>query len=180
MKRKKLKNQNLRKKCKICKETKEFTLFNKNSTHSYGVRNDCRVCYNKMKKEKYPKYKKNNIKQFLLHTYGNMKGRVEGKKRESDKKYYLGLPILNKEEFLNWAINDINFLRIHKNWVINNYDTRLSPSINRIDPRKGYTLNNIEWMTHSMNCRLANVTKINNDKAVMAIYRAVGVKKNVK
>lgn len=99
------------------------------------------------------KYEK-TPKGFLMRTYRNMLSRVTGV--QSKKSHlYLGKEILNKEDFYNWALKNDTFLMLFKNWTEKNYDRKLTPSIDRIDPKKGYTLSNIRWLTHSENSRRA-------------------------
>jgi len=53
---------------------------------------------------------------------------------------------LSKERFVNWAHNK-EFIKLYKNWKKNNFNRNLSPSIDRLDITKGYTLDNIQWIT---------------------------------
>jgi hypothetical protein len=106
-----------------------------------------------------------------------MKSRVEGKVSNPTKnnKYYLGLPIMPRDVFLNWARNHPDFLRLYKAYVSSDFNQKLAPTLNRINSSKGYTLDNVEWMTHSLNCSLAgSVLKRKNQKA---IYELLGVTK---
>ncbi len=91
---------------------------------------------------------------FLVRLYRNMKSRVSGVQKE---KFYLykGLDILPKEEFYKWAKTDI-FYKMFKRWKISGYDRKLTPSVNRINPKIGYILGNMEWLTHSENSRLGS------------------------
>lgn len=92
---------------------------------------------------------------YLADSYDRMVCRVEGRARSTaSKRCYTGLSILTRTDFMLWARTNEEFWRLYRVWVISNYNYKLSPSVNRIDPRKGYDLGNLEWLTHSMNCSL--------------------------
>lgn len=48
-------------------------------------------------------------------------------------------------------LTDPVFLRLHATWVSLGYPYREKPSIDRIDPRKGYTLDNVQVVTWAEN-----------------------------
>lgn len=91
---------------------------------------------------------------FLMRAYSNAKARVSGVQRER-RHIYLGLPIMSRDEFYAWAWNDPNFWRLYRMWTMAGFPMKLTPSLNRIDPRKGYVAGNVEWVTHSVNSSLA-------------------------
>jgi hypothetical protein len=102
-----------------------------------------------------------------------MKNRTKGKNTDRPD-LYKGLAILPKDVFLNWSKNHPEFLRLYKRWLTNDFDRKLTPSINRMNSSKGYTLDNIEWMTNSQNCGLSSVVR--KDKQKKAVYDLLGVK----
>ena len=79
-----------------------------------------------------------------------------------------------KDVFLNWAKNHPDFLAMYKRWKSNNFDMKLTPSVNRMDSKRGYVLGNVEWLTHSQNCGLSSEVKRMKQKK--AIYELLGVK----
>lgn len=91
---------------------------------------------------------------FLMRAYSNAKARVSGVQKEKAH-IYLGLPIMSREEFYAWAWNDPNFWRLYRMWTMAGFPMKLTPSLNRIDPRRGYVAGNVEWVTHSVNSSLA-------------------------
>jgi len=109
------------------------------------------------------KYEKTR-KGFLVRTYRNMKSRVEGVQKKKAH-LYKGLPLLDKESFYNWALNDSEFISLFIKWEISDYDRKLTPSIDRIEPIKGYVMDNIQWLTHSENSGKTsrNSTQYNNE-----------------
>ena len=119
---------------------------------------------------------KSTINSFLSKIYKYMKGRTNGKcTRRPD--LYKGLPIMPIGVFKSWAKNHSDFLNLYKQWVTNNFDRKLTPTVNRVNSSKGYTLDNVEWMTNSQNCGLSGGVKKMNQKK--AIYDLLGVN-NVK
>lgn len=120
------------------------------------------------------KYEK-SPKGFLMRAYRNMKSRVEGVQWRKAH-LYEGLKLMSREEFYQWAWDNPEFWRLYKQWVQSGYARRLSPSINRIDSYKGYTLDNVEWLTHSVNSSLGGSSpKRKNSSSVplMEVYAHV-------
>jgi hypothetical protein len=92
------------------------------------------------------------INGFLMRKYRNMQSRVTGVQKV---KYHLykGLSILNRKDFYEWSLNSKTFKDLFNEWVKNNYDMKLCPSVDRLDSSIGYELPNMEWVTHSENSR---------------------------
>ena len=107
--------------------------------------------------KKYEKTKKG----FLMRLYRNMLSRVTGVHRE---KYHLykGKGILHRQDFYQWALASGKFHALFNEWEISNYDRKLTPSVDRIDSSCGYTLDNIEWVTHSENSRRGAIKRLEN------------------
>lgn len=119
-------------------------------------------------------YRKATINKFLSHLYSQMNKRVKGKSTKRPD-LYKGLPILPRDVFVSWAKNHPDFLKLYKRWFSNDFNRKLTPAVNRMNPQKGYTLDNMEWMTNSQNCGLSGqVIKMNRQKA---IYDLLGVNK---
>jgi hypothetical protein len=87
---------------------------------------------------------------FLMRKYRNMQSRVTGVQK-LELHLYGGLPILDRESFYEWAKSHETFWKMFKIWTNSNYDRKLCPTVDRIDPRKGYELSNMQWLTHSEN-----------------------------
>ena len=123
--------------------------------------------------------KKANMNGFLGTLYSQMDKRVKGKVHGFTAKrvehLYLGLPILPRDAFLNWAKNHPDFLALYKRWFSNDFDRKLTPSVNRMNSNKGYVLGNIEWMTTSQNCALSS--EVRKMKQKKEIYNLLGVNK---
>jgi len=99
--------------------------------------------------KKYERTKKGK----LVRTYRNMESRVKGITQKG-KHLYSGLQILPRQDFYDWSLADSVFNSIYESWVASGYDRKMSPSIDRVDTSKGYTIDNIRWVTHSKNSQL--------------------------
>ena len=91
---------------------------------------------------------------FIMRMYRNMKSRVSGIQKKSIHKY-MGLDILSKEDFYSWIKNNETFNELFDNYKKNNFSQRLSPTVDRINPELGYTLDNMQLLTLSDNVKLA-------------------------
>ena len=60
---------------------------------------------------------------------------------------YKGLPICSKEEFIEVAKNSQKLKELFDRWVESGNRLHIKPSVDRIDNAKGYTLDNIQFMT---------------------------------
>jgi urease alpha subunit len=70
-------------------------------------------------------------------------------KRRSEEK---SVPYLSKEEFENFINkNSIILENLYKNWKENKFLQKLSPSIDRINPKQEYTPSNIQFLTNAEN-----------------------------
>lgn len=93
------------------------------------------------------------IEQLASRTYNNAKARTQGKStRPHSVHLYKGLPICEKEEFMEWALNNRVFKRLYNQWKAANYDIRFVPSPDRMDSYEGYVIGNIKWVPFSENC----------------------------
>lgn len=96
-------------------------------------------------------------KGFLVRAYRNMKSRVSG--IQGKQHLYEGKALLDKADFYEWALSSKDFHALFSNWEQSNYERKLSPSVDRKDSRKGYTKENMEWVTHSENSRRGGVRR---------------------
>lgn len=92
-------------------------------------------------------------------TYAGMRQRVNGKGRVETLHIYQGLTLLSRDEFIEWSKNDNNFNRLYAAWVDDYYPLTTSPSIDRIDASAGYTIGNLQWITHSENSKKAAIER---------------------
>lgn len=99
-------------------------------------------------------------KGFLVRTYRNMLSRVNGVTKKKNH-LYLGLEILDKETFYKWSLDNDDFKELFTYWIMTNHERKYTPSIDRIDSKKGYTIDNIQWITFSENCKRGANSRFN-------------------
>ena len=103
------------------------------------------------------KYEKTE-RGFLMRLYRNMKSRVTGV--QSKKAHlYKNLDIIEKGAFYDWATERKEFHHLFQLWTEGGYERRLAPSVDRVDSSKGYSLDNMEWVTQSENSRRGAVSR---------------------
>ena len=118
---------------------------------------------------------KATINGFLTKSYTRMQDRVRGTSIAHNKGNWKGKPILPRDVFYTWSRNNPEFLRLYKRWFSSDFDRKLTPSVNRMNSSKGYTLDNMEWLTNSQNSGLSGAVKSMKQKK--AIYDLLGVNK---
>lgn len=91
------------------------------------------------------------ISSFIRTRYTTILRRI--KKHTS----YSHMGICSREEFFNWSIKNKTLAQLYKEWQESKFQNRLIPTVNRINPKGGYTLGNIEWVAFHENAR--KVTK---------------------
>lgn len=103
------------------------------------------------------KYEKTE-KGFLMRLYRNMESRIKGIQKEKFH-LYEGKELLSREEFYGWALNNQEFKNLFENYKSNNYDRKLAPSVDRKNSEKGYTIDNMEFITMSENSRRGSMNQ---------------------
>ena len=98
----------------------------------------------------------------LMMTYNNMDRRVRG---YVNPEAYQGKELLDRQEFYEWSKADVNYILLHKEWLEAGYSRKKSPSIDRIDSKLGYTIDNIEWVTHSVNSSRGAISRWNTTRS---------------
>jgi hypothetical protein len=104
------------------------------------------------------KYEK-TFKGFLVRLYRNMKSRITGVQKKNIKSY-LGKELLDKHVFYEWALSNDDYKRLYDDYVNSNYDRKKAPSVDRIDTRYGYSIDNIQFITMSQNSGKDGAKKI--------------------
>lgn len=93
----------------------------------------------------------------LSMAYTNMRSRATG--RQHKEHIFKGLSYPTRDQFISWAINDRVFLICYRLWAESGYNKRWTPTVTRIDKRKGYDLDNMSFLSHSANSILTNTAR---------------------
>ena len=104
--------------------------------------------------KKYEKTKKG----FLMRLYRNMQSRINGVQKLKAH-LYNGKHLIDRQTFYDWALNNETFDKLFNDYEISGYDRKLAPSVDRINSKFGYELNNMEFVTHSENSRRGGLYK---------------------
>lgn len=170
------------KECFKCNKTKPLDDFYKHPQMADGHVNKCKEC-NKIdvrsnysvKREYYREYDRKrqrlSINRILTHRYNALKARSEDSYAHSTKsgRYKVtGMPYLSKRDFMHWASQNMDvFMNIYNNWSKSGFDSKLMPSVDRINPNMGYTKDNIQWLSKSANSSKGNKYVKPNEKAAV-------------
>lgn len=112
-------------------------------TCSHNIK-ECQACNRNRRR-------RNNVKFFLTDLLSKIKARCKDTTTEINLKYYYGKQVCSKQEFLEKFLNNNDFLKLHKIWVNSNCLYKLTPSIDRIDIKGDYNIENLQIITHSEN-----------------------------
>lgn len=151
----------MKKTCFKCGIEKELDCFYKHPAMPDGRVNKCKDCnkadvranYSKNKK-RYRKYDKTRQRhsrtRIFNHRYNQIKQRVEGR---ATRRYSVeGKELLSYLDYCAWIKNNIDsFEKVYKRWEDSGYKRGLTPSIDRVDNKKGYIGSNMRWITVSEN-----------------------------
>lgn len=83
--------------------------------------------------------------KFIQRSYDGIQ------KRCTSKPNYIGFEYLSRQEFYDWAYESKEFHELWKGYKESDYFTPLCPSPDRIDDDKGYSLDNMQWITWKEN-----------------------------
>lgn len=93
---------------------------------------------------------------YLNRVYGGIKTRCTNTKHKKNAKYH-GLPVMSWDEFVQWGLTP-EFEKMYAAYLQSGKDRKLAPSVDRIDPTKGYVLGNVQWLTLSDNSKRVGKT----------------------
>jgi hypothetical protein len=158
------------KKCFKCNQEKELTEFYKHPKMPDGRVNKCKECnkadvrknwWDKIdEKREYDKNRQRySIRRIMKHRYAGIKRRCEKGGNNGRAYTVTGLNYLSQDEYEKWFYQPNNykeFTRLYNEWVKSDFADKMSPSIDRIDPRKSYTPDNMQWLSKSENCHKYN------------------------
>ncbi len=84
-------------------------------------------------------------------TLKGLVGKIYGKQKRNAKKRGQALPNYTLVQLRAWVYNQPNFFELYHRWVESGYDVALVPSIDRVEPKLGYVLSNLQVMTWAEN-----------------------------
>jgi len=118
------------KNCTKCGTTKQTKEFSKHESRYDGLQSSCKTCRN-ISAKKYRQTKDGLIAQI----YGNQLAHSKQRGHE--------LPSYSRDELKAWVYSHPNFEALYKAWVDSGYDKWLTPSVDRADDYKPYSIDNL-------------------------------------
>jgi hypothetical protein len=88
----------------------------------------------------------------LKSTYSSMKTRSKFRALKNGLNED-SFEIIGIDEFINWSINESSLLLLMDEWELAGKTRATCPSIDKIQPEKGYIIGNLQWLTISENSR---------------------------
>lgn len=124
--------------CPKCKTNKNIPEFGKDKNTKSGFTSHCRDC----RQKSYLSYSRSRI---------GLITRIYRDQRQKSINRNVAPPDYTKKELITFAFNNPSFEEMYKNWVESCYDKMLCPSFDRINNKKGYSINNIQLITWKEN-----------------------------
>ena len=127
----------IEKRCYRCGKSKPLEEFNKNKSKPSGHCDECREC------------KKELDTQYRRTEFGLISGIYGSQKHTSKKRGHLA-PNYSKAQLIDFMYKN-KYIELYTAWVSSGYAHNLVPSIDRVDRKLPYTLNNIQLVTWEFN-----------------------------
>ncbi len=153
--------------CFKCKKEKEYTEFYHHPQMGDGFLGKCKECTKLDTKgrsleksveiKQYDKLRyRTNFNRIKAHKYRGIVNRCTG--GHKNRTYYVeGMPYLSWQEYEDWWLDNVqDFEYCYSVWKRSGFKNKFAPSIDRIDSKKGYTPENMQWLTFSVNCQKYN------------------------
>lgn len=77
----------------------------------------------------------------------------------TDKPYWRNKPLMSREDFYEWALENDQFKALFQRYLDHGCPRKLAPSVDRIDPERGYVIGNVQWLTQSENSKKGTNTR---------------------
>jgi len=151
-------NRATTKKCYTCSRTKSTIEFHTNKAKKDGLNHDCKEC---------TLHKQRSYSALPYRMYSNQ---IEHSKTRGHPR-----PEYTRQEFKLWVTTQGKYNKLYEQYKASDYDKRLVPSVDRLDPMQGYNFSNIELVTFIENMkRNGDVQKKVSGKPVIAIDKHSG------
>jgi hypothetical protein len=95
------------------------------------------------------KNRKKDLRLFIMGMYLRLETRKTSKKFGGK---YNSLDVCKRNEFYKYAENNAELSLLFEEWIKNNREYKLTPTVDRFDSELGYTIDNIQFMALSDNC----------------------------
>ena len=122
--------------CCFCKQRKSKDEFYKNKGRNDGLSSMCKKCYI---------IKSNSLTGIIRKIY---KDQVRSSKRRKHT-----APDYNQKWLTDWLLSKDEYRNIYHKWIESGMKSELRPSIDRINPLRPYTKDNIQLMTWGENSK---------------------------
>lgn len=120
--------------CYLCKQRKSKNEFYKNKSRNDGLEPICKKC-----------------KVIIDSRPRNLASKMYSRQKQSSIRRGHPLPDYDRKWLTEWLISRDNFKDMHTKWIESNMKSDLKPSVDRINPLKPYTKDNIQLMTWGEN-----------------------------
>lgn len=109
-----------------------------------------------MAHSEYMKRYNRTLKGFLVLKHAKMVQRARGHNGPKDH-LYKGLPVISPNSFYSWALSTTNIHEMFSKYKKSGWKYSLCPSIDRINPKEGYILGNMRFITMKENQDLGRI-----------------------
>lgn len=136
--------------CPRCNLTKPLNEFckRKDKGSKIGVISHCKSCRIKAGKE-------------YRHTKSGLICRIYNGQKKVSKRRGHDLPTYTLQELRNWCFNQEIFHELFEAWEESGFRITLTPSCDRMNDYEGYSLDRLQLMTWSKNCKKGNTDRRN-------------------
>lgn len=153
----------MKKTCSLCGEEKQKSEYYQNRAVKSGLDSKCKDCsasvcrkYRAKNKDRLAEFERKrntmSITRIKSQRYKSIRDRCSDK--PTNLSSMAGTKCLTKEQFDSWWDENVTaFEELYKQWKKAGFEMMMSPSIDRIDNRKGYLPENMQWLTTLENCR---------------------------
>lgn len=128
------KQDQIEKLCYFCKQRKSRNEFHRNKARNDGLDSSCKEC-----------------KAIIASRPKRLASKIYNEQKLSSIRRKHPLPDYDVLWFTTWLTSRDNFKDIHTKWIESGLKSELKPSVDRINPLKPYTKDNIQLMTWGEN-----------------------------